>query len=188
MRLPIPFRTIMAAAFVLGLLMPANAQEPGNWSTDFELRGACPALPGDDAKTPPDNSAPTNTTVIPRTPTDPSAQSGAASRVKLVALLTADGQYIDNGIVWRVYDGANAPNEKSTLLKTEHTASPVLKLEPGDYIVNAAFGRAHLTRRITVRRGTTTTEQFVLNAGGLRVKALVENAAPVPNSVTYDIY
>ncbi len=188
MRLPIPLRAIMAAAFVLGLLMPANAQDSGNWSTDFELRGAFPALPGDDAKTPPDNSAPTNTTLIPRTPTDPSAQSGEASRVKLVALLTANGQHIDNGIVWRVYDGANAPNEKSNLLKTEHTASPVLKLEPGDYIVNAAFGRAHLTRRITVRRGTTTTEQFVLNAGGLRVKALVENAAPVPNSVTYDIY
>ena len=188
MRFPLPFRTIMAAAFVLGLLMSANAQEPANWSTDLELRGAFPALPGDDAKTPPDNSAPTNTTVIPRTPTDPSAQSGEASRVKLVALLTADGQHIDNGIVWRVYDGANAPNEKSNLLKTKHTASPVLKLEPGDYIVNAAFGRAHLTRRITVRRGTTTIEQFVLNAGGLRVKALVENAAPVPNSVTYDIY
>ncbi|MES0403097.1 MAG: hypothetical protein ABUJ93_06290, partial [Hyphomicrobium sp.] len=121
MRLPIPLRAIMAAAFVLGLLMPANAQDSGNWSTDLELRGAFPAMPGDDAKTPPDNSAPTNTTVIPRTPTDPSAQSGTASRVKLIALLTADGQHIDNGIVWRVYDGANAPNEKSNLLKTEHT-------------------------------------------------------------------
>ncbi len=39
----------MAAAFVLGLLMTSNAQESGNWSTDLELRGAFPALPGDAA-------------------------------------------------------------------------------------------------------------------------------------------
>lgn len=189
MRLPVVARTIVAAAFVLGLLMPSHAQQPDNWSTGVELRGAFPALPGDDTD-PPDNSLPTNTTVIPRTLNDPPAQSGSgtASGVKLVALLTADGQRIDNGIVWRVYDDANGPNQRSNLLKTEHAASPALKLAPGKYIVNAAFGRAHLTRKITVKRGTTTTEQFVLNAGGLRVKALVEGTAPVPNSVTYDIY
>ena len=187
-RLPIAARTIMAAAIVFGMLMPSHAQQPGDWSTGLELRGAFPPMAGDDAKQPPDKSSPTNTTVIPRTPRDPMPQSGAASRVKLVALLTADGQRIDKGIVWRVYNRANAPNERSNLLKTLRSASPVLKLAPGDYLVNAAFGRAHLTRRITVKRGTTTTEQFVLNAGGLRVKALVEGAAPTPNSVTYDIY
>lgn len=189
-RLPILLRTIMAAAFALSPLMTAHAQGQDNWNTDLELRGAFPALPGSDAETPQDSSPPAsaNTTVIPRTPTTPSEQSGTASRIRLVALLTANGQRIDNGIVWRVYDGANATSEKSNLLKTERSASPVLKLEPGDYIVNAAFGRAHLTRRITVKHGTTTTEQFVLNAGGLRIKALVEGAAPMPNSVTYDIY
>jgi len=190
--LPLLARIVVAAAFVLGLLMPTYAQQPDNWRADVELRGAFPALPGDDTAPPknpsPNNSSPTNTTVIPRTLNDPSAQSGTASGVKLIALLTADGQRIDSGIVWRVYDNANAPNQRSNLLKTEHAASPTLKLAPGEYIVNAAFGRAHLTRKITVKSGTTATEQFVLNAGGLRVKALVEGAAPVPNSVTYDIY
>ncbi|MGI9403586.1 MAG: hypothetical protein ACR2OF_03625, partial [Hyphomicrobium sp.] len=153
MRLATPARTVLAAAIMLGLLMPSHAQQPGDWSTGVELRGAFPALPGDDTD-PPDNSLPTNTTVIPRTLNDPPAQSGTASGVKLVALLTADGQRIDNGIVWRVYDNANGPNQRSNLLKTEYAASPALKLAPGEYIVNAAFGRAHLTRRITVKRGT----------------------------------
>ncbi|MGI9404472.1 MAG: hypothetical protein ACR2OF_08210, partial [Hyphomicrobium sp.] len=169
-------------------LMPSHAQQAGEWSTGVELRGALPPLSGDDAEPPPDNSLPTNTTVIPRTPSDPKAQPGTESGVELIALLTADGQRIDNGIVWRIYDGANKRNERSNLIKTVSTASPVVKLVPGEYLVNAAFGRAHLTRRITVKRGATTTEQFVLNAGGLRVKALVEGAAPMPNSVVYDIY
>ena len=187
MRLLLAARIVVTAAFVLGLLMPSYAQQPDNWGADVELRGAFPALPGDDTA-PSRNSSPANTTVIPRTRNQPSTQSGTTSGVKLIALLTADGQRIDNGIVWRVYDKADAPNQKSNLLRTEHAASPALKLAPGEYIVNAAFGRAHLTRKITVKSGTTATEQFVLNAGGLRVKALVEGAAPVPNSVAYDIY
>ena len=37
-------------------------------------------------------------------------------------------------------------------------------------MINAAFGRAHITRKVTVSPGVEITEPFVLNAGGLRVK------------------
>ncbi len=55
----------------------------------------------------------------------------------------------------------------------------MFKLHVGDYVVNAAFGRAHITRRISVKPGQAdgVVEDFVLNAGGLRVKA--QWAAPM---------
>jgi hypothetical protein len=46
---------------------------------------------------------------------------------------------------------------------------------------------ADLTRTITVVPGAPTAEKFVLNAGGLRVKVLVDGAAPANHTVTYDI-
>src|SRR5690606_3193688 len=136
-----------------------------------------------------------NTTVIPWTPsTTPDRKSGNASgesQVTLVALLTQDGQRIESGLVWRVYkkdENASGPGSNRLIL-TRREASPVLKLDPGDYFVNAAFGRAHLTRRITVKPGEQTVEQFVLNAGGLRVTALVNDGETAPpNTVTFDIY
>ena len=70
---------------------------------------------------------------------------------------------------------------------TKREASPTIDLEPGDYIINAAFGRADITRKITVTAGTATSEKFVLNAGGLKVKVLVDGVEPAANTVAYEI-
>jgi hypothetical protein len=70
---------------------------------------------------------------------------------------------------------------------TKHEPSPTIDLDPGDYIVNAAFGRADITRKITVTAGTKASEKFVLNAGGLKVKVLVDGVEPPANTVAYDI-
>jgi hypothetical protein len=115
---------------------------------------------------------------------------GGASQVTLVALLTQDGQRIDQGVVWRIYqetrEGASVARK---LVQTVREASPVVRLQPGEYFVNAAFGRAHMTRRISVKPGIQSAEPFILNAGGLRVAAVVgKGEAAPPNSVTYDIY
>ena len=65
----------------------------------FPADVTAPALPS--TLQPP---APGNTTVVPRTGADAAAQDGAPPvQVRLVALLTADGQKIDRDIVWRVF-------------------------------------------------------------------------------------
>ena len=56
----------------------------------------------------------------------------------------------------------------------------VLRVPVGDYLVNAAFGRATITRRISVKQGEMPPERLVINAGGLRLAALVENGAAAP--------
>jgi hypothetical protein len=122
-----------------------------------------------------------NTTVIER------AGKGGVPLVKLVALLTADGQQIDQGIVWRVFQTLG-PAGKSKLITESHEASPSVKLQPGEYTVNAAFGRANLTRKIVVKPDGPPYEAFVLNAGGLRLAAFVGGKPAPPGLVSYAIF
>ena len=171
----------------LGMSHIANAQsqDNGGWQTDLDVGVPFPTAP--------------NTTIIPRTKTNPDKKPQPATQqlndpvrlaqVKLMAFLTADGQRIDRGLTWRVYAEKDAGAGRNQLLMVKRTANPIVNLKPGSYIVNAAFGRAHLTRKFTVKSTTEEmTERFVINAGGLRVKPVVDGASPAYNSVKYDIY
>lgn len=184
------FGSLVAAALALVILAAgAHAQQPE--TADLESQGGAglgveellqlPALP--------------NTTVVPWTPSENERKSDRKERdgtsVTLVALLTQDGQRIDSGLVWRVYkdDQTSDAPSRNILVETSREASPVLRLEPGEYYVNAAFGRAHLTRRISVKQGVQSVEPFVLNAGGLRLKAMVnEGQAAAPTTVTFEVF
>jgi hypothetical protein len=107
--------------------------------------------------------------------------------VQFGALLTGDGQQIEQGLIWRVYRGGPRTG-KSKLVLESREASPIVKLPPGEYTVNAAFGRANLTRKITVRADVASREPFVLNAGGLRISALIGGKPAPPGAVSYSIF
>jgi hypothetical protein len=106
--------------------------------------------------------------------------------LRLEALLTDDGQRIEQGLVWHVFEEAPVRVEtagaKPKLVGTWREAAPVIRLPPGTYHVTAGFGRAHLTRKIVVRSAAAAPERFVLNAGGLRISARLANGEPVPET------
>jgi hypothetical protein len=184
-------RGLPALIVMLALLTPARAEDPGQWDTGVKLRGAFPGMTDEAGprEAPRDEiQLPANTTIVPRTGGDTQPGHSVLAQVSLVALLTADGQRIDQGVVWRVYEDKSGAKSETKLLMTKREPSPTVSLKPGDYIINAAFGRADLTRKITVTAGATMSEKFVLNAGGLRVKVLVDGAPPAPNTVSYDIF
>lgn len=174
-------RTIVLAIAVAtgfaAVTVPAHAQEQGRdaWSAGVEILKS--VTPGAGNR---------NTTVIGRKRAAGEG-GGATSELRLMALLTSDGQQIDNGIVWRIFS-TNPATRKLTLVGEYRDATPAINLAAGDYTVNAAFGRAHYTRRVTVKPGQNLTEQFVLNAGGLRVRALYKGASAPAGMVTYAIY
>lgn len=159
-------------------IRPSAAQNAGGWSTDLNVpapRSAPKAEGG-------------GTTVIKKKSTEPPAPADMA-KVRLIALLTADGQRIEQDLTWRVFEESAEPRTAGKLLSKHTAASPILTLKPGTYTINAAFGRANLTRKITVSTGgVEMTEPFVLNAGGLRV-----SLAPVAGGLDgmksfYDIF
>jgi hypothetical protein len=125
----------------------------------------------------------TNTAISPPAPVVP----GVASSVRLEALLTDEGQRIEQGLVWRVFNARLEADGKPKLIATHREATPTLKVAPGDYTVNVAFGRANLTRKISVKATDGATEKFVLNAGGLKLIADVGGVQAPVNAITYAI-
>jgi hypothetical protein len=161
------------------LLAETPAAPAAGWNTGVEVK-----------KTPAPAAAakPNNTTVIERSGEGKSGAAATGGQLHLMALLTADGQQIDQGLVWRVFQGTADPSLKAKLITENREASPTLKLPPGDYTVNASFGRAHITRKVSVKANAPASEQFVLNAGGLRVSAVVDGKPAPAGSVSYAIF
>ena len=182
---------LTAAALVLACLehAPAAAQQGGAaWGTETNPAqprntphqgGPSPRLD------PPSSLQPPNTTIVPRA----TAAGGGPGQVQLVAVLTEDGQGIEQGLVWHIFRDRPGPDGKPKLVSTHRAASPTVRLEPGDYLVSVAFGRAHLTRKIAVPAEGGTQERFVLNAGGLRVSSVLGSGEAIPErSVTYELF
>ncbi len=175
-------------AALIGCLLPALATVPAaaqslpeTWDT-----GVNPAPAAPQAASPADGTAPATTTTIPRNDT---SEAGEAAQVRLVAILTNEGQRIDKGVVWRIYSEDKAADGKVKLVSSLREASPLVKLQPGSYVVNAAYGRANLTRKLDVAATPAeVVERFVLNAGGLRVSAAISGAPAPLHAVSYSIY
>lgn len=168
------FVCILALAGGIGAMfeaLPASAQSlPEAWDTGVNQG------PG---------SAPTTTTTVPR---NDGGDAGQPAQVRLVAILTNEGQRIDKGVVWRIYSEDQSAEGKVTLVSSLREASPLVTLQPGRYVVNAAYGRANLTRKLEVAAASTqVVERFVLNAGGLRVTASISGAPAPLHAVSYNI-
>ncbi len=171
------FLACAASAVLVGGLSAQEAVQLPGWAAGVEVKK--------DAAAP---QKPSNTTVIERAGDAKTGTTLAGGQLKLIALLTADGQQIDQGLVWRIYQDANEPQSKAKLIAEKREATPVLKLPPGDYTVNASFGRAHITRKVTLKPDGPTLEQFVLNAGGLRITALVGGNKAPEGMVSYALF
>ena len=152
---------------------------PAPWQTDSEMLRRI--LPPDAPSPQPKGGQPPAAAQAPET---------TRAGVSLSAFLTQDGEPIDQGLVWRVYTetpGVDPPQPK--LVTSSKEPSPTLALAAGSYVINVAFGRAHLTRRISVAADKIAEERFILNAGGLRITAVLGASEKVPDlAVSYDVY
>lgn len=115
--------------------------------------------------------------------------TGSAGRAAFSAFLAQGGRQISSGLVWRVFAGRAGSDGSYKLLKTLSEAQPVLDLPPGDYLVNAAYGRASITKKIAIQPGQPLAEEFVLNAGGLRLYATLSKGQLVAEPLlNFEVY
>jgi hypothetical protein len=120
----------------------------------------------------------------------PAASTGPALPVPVTfrALLTETGPNVESGVVWRVFSFAPASNGARKLISTHREPNPTAALPPGEYLVNAAYGLSNLTKKVKVESGHSLEEKFVLNAGGLKLGAVLANGQTLPpGSVHFDI-
>jgi len=117
-------------------------------------------------------------------PTESRPQPGLMLEAKLVD----GGPTIPKGVVWRVFSKKPGKDGKLPLVREVEGGSVSLPLKPGDYVVHAAYGRAGGMKPISFTGGDEY-ETLVLNAGGLKLDALVgKDLAPIPNLVKFDIF
>src|SRR5271166_3339493 len=102
--------------------------------------------------------------------------SGPPAPVTLVAYLSEGSAPMTADIVWRVFEGHPGSDGNYRLLTTVREPKPTLELKPGEYLINIAYGRANLTKKIGVWPQNPTSEDFVVNAGGLRLNATLARA------------
>lgn len=127
-----------------------------------------------------------NITVVPRSPGAP--KPTGLGQVSVTAHLTENSIPITQGLVWRVFRDKSAAANKNLLLSTHKDAGPTLRLDPGTYWINVAYGRAHLTRKVTVSAEEVTKVRFVLNAGGLRlIPVLANGEAANTKLISFDV-
>jgi len=162
---------LLAAGSLAFCLAEATAQAP---SGQLETN-----LPQPDA-------GPANTTVVPRSPAAP--KLSGFGQISVTAHLTENSLPITQGLVWRVFRDKAAVGGKDLLVSTHRDANPTLRLDPGNYWINVALGRANLTRKVAIAGEQATKMRFVLNAGGLRlIPVLVNGEAANAKLVTFDV-
>lgn len=120
-------------------------------------------------------------------PTGDLAQS-IGGQVTLSAKLTESGEDISRGLVWRVFRPDAGSDGKLPLVASSQGGTSVFTLEPGSYLVHAAFGRAGATKRITVGP-ESRRESLVLDAGGLKLDAVLAGGVRIPpDKLRFSIY
>ena len=115
---------------------------------------------------------------------------GTFRTLHVEARLTPKGPPIDRGLVWRVFDPIVGSDGTLPLLATSKGGSAAFQFQPGTYIVNVAFGRASVTRKIVISAaGPLARQSFVLNAGGLVLNAVTGANVPIPaDNLKFSIY
>jgi hypothetical protein len=126
-----------------------------------------PALPAPDAAGPAPAGA----------PSEPPVPTGK-QRLKLSALFNETGPVIRSGVNWRVFRVQTDESGQMPIVAESKENTPVFDLEPGVYVVHAAYGLAGATQRVDLSAGKVT-ETLALNAGALRVAATVDGK-PIP--------
>lgn len=108
--------------------------------------------------------------------------------VSFEALVTEGGAKLQSGLIWRVYNAKATADGQFELISTHRESNPTAALLPGEYLVNAAYGLSNLTKKIKVESGRSLDETFVLNTGGLALRAILAGGEECPEeSIRFDI-
>lgn len=122
---------------------------------------------------------------LPAPPAESAAPAGT-SQLTLAAVFSADSRPIRSGVVWRIV--AERGGSATQVVARSSEAAPVFALEPGAYVVHAAYGFASGMRRITLQPGRPLAERVPIAAGGLKLAGAVGDSPIAANRIAFSIY
>ncbi|MGL4404549.1 MAG: hypothetical protein ACRCT6_02230 [Notoacmeibacter sp.] len=108
--------------------------------------------------------------------------------LRLSATLTDEGEPIESGMIWRVFNAEAEADGKLKLAAKASGGSTEILLAPGEYLVHAAFGRAGATKRVLIE-DKAVEESLVMDAGGLSLNATESTGTAIaPFKLKFSIY
>jgi hypothetical protein len=114
--------------------------------------------------------------------------TAAQVRYLLEARLQNEGDALPSGVTWRVFAPHPGPDGKLPLIGEARGGAIEVSLQPGEYLVHAAYGRAGATKKITVGPAGGS-DAVIINAGGLKLTAMVDKDEPLaPTEISFDVY
>lgn len=115
------------------------------------------------------------------------ADDGAVtSELALSAHVEGNPLPIEEGISWKIYADLTDGSPARFILATE-VAAPIVKLQPGAYIIHVTYGLSGTTRRV-VLGAQPSREDIIINAGALSLKATVGETPIKNDAVRFSIY
>ena len=174
-RVPLP-RPKQAPQSGAAASAPANA--PGSaQNQDTEATSNADPAPAQDQPLEPEKPQPVH------------IRPGESAILHLTALLSDEGEILQRGVNWRVFSEERDENGRLPLLENVDGGVVDFALRTGSYIVYAGYGYANLTKRIVLDRAGSYSENFNLQAGAIRLKAVAPGDIKLDNSILrFDIY
>ena len=118
----------------------------------------------------------------------PSGVEQGRATVYLSAVLAAgDTQPVRGGLKWRIFETQAQADGTHKLVAESDEAAPQITLPDGSYIAHAAFGLAGGSRQVTVA-GQAVSERVTLNAGALKIVAMLGDNPIPPQKVSISLY
>ena len=117
-----------------------------------------------------------------------SSSETVTQRILLEAKLSSDGPIIRDGLEWRIFplDQQNSENIEELAYATG--GSKAFNIEPGEYIVHAAYGHAGVVKKISIGN-EAIREEINLNAGGLKLIATATGNVRIPKRMLkFNVY
>lgn len=121
---------------------------------------------------------------------EPAETASRTRTVHLEAKLSESGAPMKYGLSWRVFSPIPGPDGKLPMLASSEGGSTSFDLEPGDYFVHVAFGRAGATKKLRISATEEpATQTLVLDAGGMVLNAVSGNDVRIPpDELSFAIY
>jgi hypothetical protein len=99
-------------------------------------------------------------------------EAGNLRSVALSARLTEEEQLLQDGLVWRIFGAEPGSDGKLPLIASAEGGTARFDIPPGDYFLHLAFGRAAVSKKLTIPQNGAVAEQVLtLDAGGVILNA-----------------
>jgi hypothetical protein len=150
------------------------------------VRAQAPATP-DPLPVPAPAPTPTIGGTLDPTPVQPGpAPSTRQAALRVTAQFAGDRRPIGSGLVWRVLS-ESADGSPPRIVARSSEPEPAFSLDPGTYLLHAAYGFASGTKRVTLGP-LGLREQVPISAGGLSLAGSIGDAPIPPAQLAFQVF